>query len=119
VAAALDVYAATRPVTGGSWTTATRLSDVTTNPNYEQFAGRTVPFAGDYLWIDSKAGLTFGVWTDWRNTVAGVDQREASADETGADVFQCRTQKADGSFTGDTCPRAGGLDQDIYGDLAP
>jgi hypothetical protein len=119
VAAALDVYAATRPLTGGSWTTATRLSDVTTNPNYEQFAGRTVPFAGDYLWIDSKAGLTFGVWTDWRNTVAGVDQREASADETGADVFQCRTQKTDGSFTGDTCPRAGGLDQNIYGDLAP
>jgi len=40
-------------------------------------------------------------------------------DETGADVLQCRTQRPDGSFTGDTCPRAGGLDQNIYGDLAP
>jgi hypothetical protein len=119
VAAALDVYAATRPVAGGPWTTATRMSDVTTNPNYEQFGGRTVPFAGDYLWIDSKAGVTFGAWTDWRDTVAGVDQRETTQDETGADVLQCRTQRADGSFTGDTCPRAGGLDQNIYGDLAP
>jgi hypothetical protein len=116
---ALDVYAATKPATGGSWTTATRMSDVTSNPNYEQFAGRTVPFAGDYLWIDSKGGVTYGVWTDWRNTVGGVDQRETTQDEVGADVLQCRTTLADGSVTGDTCPRAGGLDQDIYGDFAP
>ena len=119
VAPSLDVYAATRAVTGGAWTAAQRMSDVTTNPNYEQFGGRTVPFAGDYLWIDSKAGVTFGVWTDWRDTVAGVDQREITQDETGADVLQCRTQRPDSSFTGDTCPRAGGLDQNIYGDLAP
>lgn len=120
VAPALDVYAATRPAAGGPWTTAQRMSDVTSNPNYEQFGGRTVPFAGDYLWIDSKAGVTYGVWTDWRNTVAGVDQRETtSQDEVGADVLQCRSQRPDGSFTGDTCPRAGGLDQNIYGDLAP
>ena len=119
VAPSLDVYAATRLVTGGAWTTAQRMSDITTNPNYEQFGGRTVPFAGDYLWIDSKAGVTYGVWTDWRDTVAGVDQREITQDETGADVLQCRTQRPDSSFTGDTCPRAGGLDQNIYGDLAP
>jgi hypothetical protein len=116
---ALDVYAATRPAAGGAWTTATRISDVTSNPNYEQFGGRTVPFAGDYLWIDSKGGVTYGVWTDWRNTVAGVDQRETTQDELGADVWQCRTPLSDGSFTGDKCPRAGGLDQNIYGDLAP
>ncbi len=116
---ALDVYAATRPAAGGTWTTATRLSDVTTNPNYEQFGGRTVPFAGDYLWIDSKAGVTYGAWTDWRNTVAGVDQRETTQDETGADVLQCRVRLPDGSAAGDTCPRAGGLDQNIYGDFAP
>jgi hypothetical protein len=116
---ALDVFAATRAVAGGSWTPAVRLSDDTTNPNYEQFDGRQVPFAGDYLWIDSHGGTTFGAWTDWRNTVGGVDQRETTPDETGADVLQCRTQRADGSFTGDTCPRAGGLDQNIYGDLGP
>jgi hypothetical protein len=119
VAPALDVYAATRPVAGGTWTPSVRMSDVTTNPNYEQFGGRTAPFAGDYLWIDSKSGLTYGVWTDWRDTVAGVDQRETTQDETGADVHQCRTELPDGGFTGDTCPRAGGLDQNIYGDLAP
>ena len=34
----------------------------------------------------------FGVWTDWRNTVAGVDQRETAADDNdAADVHQCRT----------------------------
>jgi hypothetical protein len=48
-----------------------------------------------------------------------LDQRETTPDETGADVLQCRTQTPDGSFTGDTCPRAGGLDQNIYGDLSP
>ena len=51
--------------------------------------------------------------------MAGVDQRETTPDEVGADVLQCRTPLADGSFTGDTCPRAGGLDQNIYGDLTP
>jgi hypothetical protein len=119
VGQALDVFAATRPVSGGSWTTAARMSDVTTNPNYEQFGGRTVPFAGDYLWIDSKSGVTYGVWTDWRDTLGGVDQRETAQDETGADVLQCRIPRSDGSIAGDTCPRAGGLDQNIYGDLAP
>jgi hypothetical protein len=92
---------------------------VTTNPNYEQYGGRTVPFAGDYLWIDSEGGVTYGVWTDWRNTVGGVDLRETTQDEVGADVRQCRTQLSDGSITGDTCPRDGGLDSDIYGDYAP
>lgn len=60
-------------------------------------------------------------WTDSRNTVTGVDAREASADDADAtaDVQQCRQVVAGGSFTGDTCARAGGLDQDIYADQAP
>jgi hypothetical protein len=90
---------------------------VTSNGNYEQYSGRTVPFGGDYLWIDSKMGRTFGVWTDWRNTVAGTDPRFPDNDH--ADVLQCRTENTDGSFNGDTCPRDGGLDSDIYGDLSP
>jgi len=117
--ASLDTFAAAKPANGGSWSTAARLSDMSTNPNYEQFSGRTVPFAGDYLWISSQGGLTFGTWTDWRNTVGGTDQRETTQDETGADVLQCRDPIAGGGFTGDKCPRAGGLDQNIYGDLAP
>ena len=121
VGASYDVYAATRAITsGGSWTSAAKLTDVQSNGGYEQFAGRTVPFGGDYLWIDSQDGVTFGVWTDWRNTVPGTDLREAGEeDETGADVMQCRDELDDGSISGDTCPRAGGVDQDIYGDFAP
>jgi hypothetical protein len=117
----LDVFASSSTDGGATWTAATRVSDVTTMPNYEQFGGRTVPFGGDYLWISSVGQFSFGTWTDWRNTVAGVDQREAAADDndTGADVLQCRIVKSDGSHTGDLCPRDGGLDQNIYGDLTP
>lgn len=119
VGPSFDVYAATRPIDGGSWSADVRMTDVTSNGQYEQFGGRTVPFGGDYLWIDSKQGTTFGTWTDWRNTVAGTDQRETTQDETGADVLQCRHDIGNGVMSGDTCPRDGGLDQDIYGDYAP
>jgi hypothetical protein len=116
VTPSLDVYGAqlspTTLLAGGE----RRLTTVTSQPNVDQFGGRTVPFAGDYLWIDAAAGTTYGVWTDYRNTVAGDDPRTTG---TTGDVLQCRTQRADGTWTGDTCPRAGGLDQDIYGALAP
>src|SRR3954465_11328705 len=101
---------------GTTWSASARLTDVASNPNWEQFGGRTVPFAGDYLWIDAQGGQTFGVWTDWRNTVAGDDPREPASDVTGADVKQCRAAQPDGTWGPDTCPRAGGLDQNIYGD---
>ena len=119
VGPSFDVYAATRPIDGGSWSSDVRLTDVTSNGQYEQFGGRTVPFGGDYLWIDSKGGTTYGAWTDWRNTVPGIDLREEEQDEAGADVVQCRFDTGDGVISGDTCPRDGGLDQDIYGDRAP
>ena len=112
----LDVYGTTLNTSTLAPAAITKITDVTSNPNWDQFAGRTVPFAGDYLWVDSAAGVTFSTWTDYRNTVAGNDPRTAS---TRGDVLQCRTKRADGTFTGDTCPRAGGLDQDIYGDLSP
>jgi hypothetical protein len=118
--ASLDVWASTSANYGITWASPTRLTDVASNPNYEQFSGRTVPFGGDYLWISSVGNFAYGAWTDWRNTVPGVDQREASSeDNDGADVKPCRTSLPSGAFTGDTCPRAGGLDQDIYGNLAP
>jgi hypothetical protein len=121
VVPALDVYATSSTNAGSTWATPVRASDVTHSPNLEQFSGRTVPFAGDYLWITSFGSFSYGTWTDQRDAVIGVDQREAGADDAddGADVHQCRTQLADGSYTGDTCPRAGGLDQNIYGDLTP
>jgi hypothetical protein len=96
-------------------------TDVSSNPNYEQFSGRTVPLLGDYIWVSSIGETAFAVWTDYRNTVPGTDVREAADDDTdpGADVLQCRDVLPDGSITGDKCPRNGGLDQDIYGDLTP
>jgi hypothetical protein len=116
----IDAYAATSTDGGATWTGQVRLSSVSSNPNYEQFDNRAVPFAGDYLWITSHGTTAFGVWTDWRNTVAGTDPREANAeDNDGADVKACRTFDATTGWSGDTCPHDGGLDQDIYGSVAP
>jgi hypothetical protein len=117
---ALDVFAASAPTSTLQWSSSTRLTTATTNPNYEQFGGRTSPFGGDYLYISSVGSFSFGAWTDWRDVVAGTDPREGGdEDNDAADVKQCRTQNADGSFSGDTCPFAGGLDQNIYGALTP
>jgi hypothetical protein len=115
----LDAYG-TAFTSLGSIPAGVRLSGVSSDPNWEQFGGRTVPFAGDYLWVDSAGGRTFSTWTDWRNTrpadAAHNDKRDT---DHRADVYQCRTVNTDGSITGDKCPRDGGLDQDIYGDLSP
>jgi hypothetical protein len=94
------------------------VTDVTSNGNWEQFDNRAVPFGGDYLWVTSLGTWSYGVWTDWRNTVAGADPRETDGSDDAADVLQCRTESG-GSFSGDTCPTAGGIDQDIYGDGTP
>jgi hypothetical protein len=125
----LDVYAAMSTNGGGTWTNKTRVTDVPTNPNYEQFDDRSVPFAGDYLWVTSLGTTAFGVWTDWRNTVAGTDPRETlpDPDAGNADVTQCRTssvvtdKKGNQTtvFSSDQCPHAGGIDQNIYGDKTP
>jgi hypothetical protein len=128
----LAVYAAKSTDRGLTWTNQTELTDAgkRSNPNYEQFDNRAVPFAGDYLWVSSVGDVSYGVWTDWRNTVQGTDPRETPEDEdaTTADVVQCRvtlTSPPDKkgnttkSWSGDQCPHAGGLDQDIYGDKSP
>jgi hypothetical protein len=123
----LDTYGARSTNAGGAWTTS-RISDVTTNPNYEQFDNRAVPFAGDYLYVSSLGAFAYGVWTDWRDTVPGTDPRESPEDEDAgtADVKQCRTlntvqtKKGPVEFwSGDLCPHDGGIDQNIYGDKAP
>jgi hypothetical protein len=116
----LDAFAASGSAATLAWSPATRLSSVTSNPNWEQFGGRAYPFGGDYLYISSVGPFSYGVWTDWRDVVAGADPRErGDADADGADVKQCRVQNPDGSFGADTCPYAGGLDQNIYGDVTP
>ena len=121
VVPSLDVYGSKSTDGGNTIAPSTRITNVSSNPNFEQFSGRTVPFLGDYIWVSSLGDTSFGTWTDYRNTVGGVDLREADEDDNdpGADVKQCRTELSDGSITGDTCPRAGGLDQNIYGDKTP
>lgn len=115
----LDMYASSSTDLGASWAASTRLTDVTSNPNFEQFSNRTVPFAGDYLWVTSMGSFAYATWTDWRNTVAGPDPREGGAeDNDGADMLQCRTFSG-GVLGGDQCPHDGGLDQDIYGAISP
>jgi hypothetical protein len=52
-------------------------------------------------------------------SVPGTDPREPASDVTGADVHQCRAAQPNGTWGPDTCPRAGGLDQDVYRDHTP
>jgi hypothetical protein len=118
VHAALDVFATTSGDGGAHWATPIRITAVTTNPDFEQFGNREVPFAGDYLWLTSVGSKAFGAWTDWRDTVAGADQRELGGSVEGADVKQCRTLIS-GAWTSDQCPHDGGLDQNIYGTVVP
>jgi hypothetical protein len=118
--ASLDAYGASGSTDTLAWSSVTRLSDTSSNPNWEQFGGRTVPFGGDYLYLSSVGNFSFGTWTDWRNVVAGPDLREGGdSDADSADVLQCRTQNPDGSISADSCPWAGGLDQNIYGAPTP
>src|SRR5262249_32926173 len=118
--ASVDAFGASGSTATLAWSPAQRLSDTSSNPNWEQFSGRTVPFGGDYLWVSSVGSFSFGAWTDWRNVASGSDLREGGdTDADNADVLQCRTQNPDGSISTDTCPWAGGLDQNIYGDLTP
>jgi hypothetical protein len=97
---------------------AIRASSVANQPQYEMFANRQVPFYGDYNWIqlaELADGSLFGylAWTDNRNVRAGTDPREEEQD--GFDVHQCRELQDDGTYGPDTCPNAGGLNQNIYG----
>jgi len=117
--ASLDVFSASSSDGGSTWSSSARLTDALSNPNYEQFDNRAVPFAGDYLWVSAVGSSRYAVWTDWRNTVPGTDPREPDSTD-GADVLQSRTQDpSTGAWSGDQTPHEGGLDQDIYGARLP
>jgi hypothetical protein len=54
-------------------------------------------------------------WPSGQDVVPGVDPRYTDGNGTdGFDVLQCRVF-ANGAWGPDTCPDAGGLDQNIYG----
>ncbi len=102
----LDTYGAVSSDGGRTWAVSP-LSTVRQQPNYLMFGDRQVPFHGDYNYVSSVAGVAAGVWTDDREVVAGDDPRN-----TGAEGFQVKQCRAAGGP--DTCPNAGGLDQDIF-----
>lgn len=108
----LDTYGATSVDGGATWSVV-RLSSRSQMPNYEMFGDRRVPFHGDYNYVSSVGNFAFGTWTDTREVRPGDDPRYVGGE--GFDVYQCRALQSDGTYGPDTCPNAGGLDQDIYG----
>ena len=110
----LDTFYATSADDGATWSVE-QVSTAVTMPQYEQFGDRDVPFFGDYNYITASGGAVFMTWTDQRDTVPGNDPRYPIDGMDGFDVLQCRAENPDGTFGPDTCPNAGGLDQNIYG----
>jgi hypothetical protein len=101
---------------GTSFTPLGMVSSVRQPIQYEMFAARSVPFLGDYNWVSlvsTGSGLSgYMAWTDNRDVVAGTDPRETTQD--GFDVLMCVTV-TDGVAGPNTCPNAGGFDENIYG----
>jgi hypothetical protein len=110
--ACLNVRYAESADGGKTWGPSVQVNDVPTNPDYEQFGGRLVPFFGDYITVAAQGDTIGAVWTDSRNVAGAAD---ASSDNDGADV-------AGDPETGGTCTSSlnacfdgtGGLDQNIY-----
>ena len=110
--ACLNVRYAESSDGGKTWSSSTQVTYTPTNPNYEQFGGRLVPFFGDYITVAAQGDTIGASWTDQRDTVGAADP---SGDNDGADV------KGDPE-TGGTCTTSlntcfdgtGGLNQNIY-----
>jgi hypothetical protein len=111
-AACLNVRYAESGDGGKTWGSSIPVTNVPTNPDYEQFGGRLVPFFGDYITVAAQGNTVGVVWTDQRNTAGAAD---TTGDNDGADV-------AGDPETGGTCTSSldacfdgtGGLDQNIY-----
>lgn len=120
--ACLNVRYSTAIETQGALTwTHTQVNDTPTNPNYEQFGTRRIPFFGDYLMVSAVGNTVAAVWTDSRNVAPGVDSAIA-ADHHGDDVAgDPETVGVTCMSTVDNCfDGTGGLDQNIYtANIAP
>jgi Neuraminidase (sialidase) len=109
--ACLNVRYAVSTDGGATWT-GTQATDMPTNPNYEQFGGRRIPFFGDYIMVSAVGSTVAAAWTDARDVIGAADP---ARDNDGDDV-------AGDPETGGTCTSSlspcfdatGGLDQNIY-----
>lgn len=106
-----DAYGAVSTNGGVSWSVR-RLSSASHQPNYEMFGDRQVPFQGDYNYASNVGASVYRTWTDNRQVVPGDDPRYEGGERF--DVLQCRVDAGP-----DTCPNAGGQDQDIFGTALP
>jgi hypothetical protein len=112
--ACLNVRYAESTDGGVTWQSSVQVTDTPTNPNYEQFGGRHVPFFGDYITVAAQGDTIGAVWTDQRNTATAADPKP-TGDVDNADV-------AGDPETGGSCTSSlsrcfdgtGGLDQNIY-----
>jgi hypothetical protein len=105
----VDTFYASSTNGGNSWAEQ-QVSTVSNMPQYQQFGNRDIPFYGDYNYISAVGDTVLLDWTDTRDTVPGVDPRYSTGAD-GFDVWQCRTPPD----AADSCPNAGGLDQNIFG----
>jgi hypothetical protein len=103
---AVDTFVARSSNGGSSWTE-TRISNFSSNYNWETHGARRVGFWGDYIYVSAVPGAVNVVWTDSRDLVPGVDPRDPTATD-GFDVLQCNFS------TLNPCNSQGGLDQNIY-----
>ena len=110
--ACLNVRYAESTDGGASWTS-TVVTSVPTNPNFEQFGGRRVPFFGDYIMVGAVGSTVAAVWTDSRDVVGAAEL--TTGDNDNDDV-------AGDPETGGACKSSvstcfdgtGGLDQNIF-----
>jgi hypothetical protein len=108
-----------RSTDGGSTWARQRVSGTSYPLNYEQFGNRDSPFFGDYNFVSASAANVLMAWPSGQDVIAGTDPRYTDGNGTdGFDVLQCRTF-SNGVWSADTCPDAGGLDQNIYGFVGP
>jgi hypothetical protein len=103
---AVDTLVAQSSDGGETWSE-TRVSNFSSNYNWETHGSRKIPFWGDYIYVSAVPGAVNVAWTDSRDLVPGVDPRDPNATD-GFDVLQCNAS------TLDPCNSQGGLDQNIY-----
>jgi Neuraminidase (sialidase) len=77
--ACLNVRYAESSDGGKTWGSSIQVTNQPTNPNYEQFGGRLVPFFGDYITVAAQGNTIGASWTDSRDVVGAPDTTGVAA----------------------------------------